>query len=101
MPQQHFYLRLIPCRPDFAFTMTIEERAIMENHIAYCSSKMEQGLLLLFGPVMDPAGPFGVGILAVTDEQEVKDFIAGDPASGINRYTYHPMRVVMPGNKLI
>ena len=29
-------------------------------------------------------------------EQEVKDFIAGDPANKINSYEYYPMLAVVP-----
>lgn len=96
MNKKYFVLHLLPSRPDFAHTMTAEEKSIMLEHIGYWTTKMNEGKVLLFGPVMDPAAVYGLGIVAVDDEQEVKDFIAGDPAGSINHYEYFPMRAVVP-----
>ena len=57
---------------------------------------MSQGMVIAFGPVLDPKGTYGFGIVAVDDEQEVKDFISNDPAGKINKYEYHPMLAVLP-----
>lgn len=96
MPKQYFVLHLLPSRPDFAQTMTDEERSIMMQHIGYWNELMSQGKVLVFGPVIDPKAVYGLGIICVDDEQEVKNFIAGDPAARINRYEYFPMRAVVP-----
>lgn len=96
MTKQYFVLHLLPNRPDFAQTMTEAEKAIMMEHIGFWTTKMNEGKVLVFGPVMDPAAVYGLGIVAVDDEQEVKDFIANDPAAKINRYEYFPMRAVVP-----
>lgn len=76
--------------------MTDEERGIMMKHVGYWTELMNKGKVVTFGPVMDPEEVYGLGIIAVDDEQEVKDFIANDPASQINRYEYFPMRAVVP-----
>ena len=94
--KKYFVLYLNPSRPDFAQTMTDEERAIMMSHIAYWTEIMNQGKVLAFGPVLDPKEVYGLGIIAVDDEQEVKDFIANDPATKINKYEYFPMKAVVP-----
>lgn len=39
---------------------------------------------------------YGLGIIAVESEEEVKEFIANDPATQINRYEYYPMMAVVP-----
>ncbi|HVX51375.1 MAG TPA: YciI family protein [Chitinophagaceae bacterium] len=96
MEKKYFALTLLPGRPDFAQTMTPEERAAMLAHIDYWKSIMAQGKVLVFGPVLDPASVYGLGIVVVDDEKEVAEFIANDPASSINRYVYHPMRAVVP-----
>lgn len=96
MDKKYFVLHLLPNRPDFAQTMTEEERAIMNEHIAYWTVLMNQGKVLAFGPVLDPAEIYGLGIIAVENEEEVKTFIAGDPAGAINRYEYFPMMAVGP-----
>ncbi len=96
MEKKYFVLHLLPSRPDFAQTMTEEERAIMMKHVAYWTEFMNEGKVLAFGPVFDPKEVYGLGIVSVDDEQEVKDFIANDPASRINRYEYFPMKAVVP-----
>jgi uncharacterized protein YciI len=57
---------------------------------------MNQGKVLAFGPVLDPKEVYGLGIIAADSEQEVKDFIAHDPASEINRYEYFLMKALVP-----
>lgn len=96
MEKKYFVLHLLPSRPNFAQTMSEEERGIMMAHVAYWTELMNKGKVLAFGPVMDPAGIYGLGIIAVDDEQEVEAFIAGDPAGTINRYEYFPMMAVVP-----
>ena len=94
--KKYFAVKLLPCRPDFAFNMSDEERAIMQDHVAYWKDKMNKGLVIVFGPVMDPAGPYGLGVIAAEDENEVQNFIALDPASKINTYEFYPMRAILP-----
>ena len=95
MSKKHFALRLIPSRPDFAQTMNDAERAVMQQHLGYWKSFMDQGKVIVFGPVMDPAGVYGLGIVAVDDEQELHQFMRNDPAATINRYEWHPMMAVV------
>lgn len=96
MEKKYFVLHLLPSRPDFAQTMNNEERAIMMKHVAYWTEIMNQGKVLAFGPVLDPREVYGLGIICVDSEQEVKDFIARDPAGKINKYEYFPMKAVVP-----
>jgi hypothetical protein len=95
MNKKYFVLRLNPCRPDFAQTLTDEEKLIMQQHAIYWRRYMSEGKVIVFGPVLDPNAVYGLGILAVDDEKEVKDFIAGDPAGKINSYEYYPMLAVV------
>jgi len=97
--KKHFVLHLLPPRPSFAQDMTPEERAIMKQHVAYWTNLMHKGFVLAFGPVMDPKGVYGLGLVAVDDPAQVNDFIAGDPATAINRYEVFPMMAVTPANE--
>ena len=97
METKYYALRLLPCRSDFAFTMSDEERNLMQQHVAYWMDKMQEGKVIVFGPVMDPKSPYGLGIIVAQDEKEVQYFIALDPASTINRYEYHQMMAIVPG----
>jgi uncharacterized protein len=96
MDKKFFVLHLLPSRPDFAQTMTENEREIMMKHIAYWTALMNEGKVLAFGPVIDPNEIYGLGIISVNEEQEVKDIIANDPAAQINKYEYFPMKAIVP-----
>ena len=99
MDKNYFVLYLLPSRPDFAQTMTEEERGIMMKHVGYWTEIMNQGKVLAFGPVMDPKEVYGLGIIVADSEEDVKEFIANDPAAAINRYEYFPIRAVVPEKK--
>jgi uncharacterized protein len=91
-----YFLKLTASRPTFAQDMTQEERTIMQRHAAYLKGFMDKGIIKVFGPVFDPAGAFGMAVFEVENEEQVKEIIAGDPASSINRYEYYPMVAVLP-----
>ena len=97
MDKKYFVLHLLPLRPDFAQTMTVEELSIMHQHIAYWTDLMNKGKALVFGPVLDPKEIYGLGIVSVDSEQEVLQLIANDPAGKINKYEYFPMNAIVPG----
>lgn len=94
--KKYFALKLLPPRPTFAQDMTDAERAIMQEHVLYWKDLMSKGFVLAFGPVLDPAGVYGLGIVAVDDEAQVKEFTLNDPAVKINRYEYAQMLAVVP-----
>jgi len=58
---------------------------------------MDQGIMLIYGPVLDPAGVYGLGIVDVKDEEHLKPLLVNDPASRIGKYVYHQMMAVVPG----
>jgi uncharacterized protein len=92
-PKMHFFLKLNPPRPSFALDMSPEERAVMLRHIDYWAPYVEDGTMIVMGPVMDPAGAYGAGVIAVESEAVLGGLLAGDPANGLNRYDVFPMRV--------
>ena len=92
----HYFLKLNPSRPNFAQDMTAEERTVMLQHVAYWTQLMNKGLVVVFGPVMDPKEVYGIGIVDVESEEQLKELIKNDPATSINRYEYFPMRAVVP-----
>ena len=75
-----FVFRLIAPRPDFALDMTEEERAIMGRHGAYWQPYIDSGQMVVFGPVLDTVGSWGLGVVEADDEDELRAFAAGDPA---------------------
>jgi uncharacterized protein len=91
MDKLYFVLKLIPPRPTFHKDMNLEERAIMTKHIAYWDVLMQKGFVVALGPVLDPSGTYGLGIVEVDNEEQVKEFIKNDPASQLSHYEMYPM----------
>jgi uncharacterized protein YciI len=74
-----FVFRLKAPRPNFALDMTDEEREIMGRHAAYWQPHIEAGRMVVFGPVLDGSGSWGLGVVEADDEDEIREFAAGDP----------------------
>jgi uncharacterized protein YciI len=74
-----FFCRLNPPRPDFAKTMTDAERALMGQHAAYLKAAQAEGTVVLFGPVGDPKGAWGLGVLECADEAAARGITDNDP----------------------
>jgi uncharacterized protein YndB with AHSA1/START domain len=79
-PGRYFFCRLLPPRPSFAMDMSPEEAEVMKTHAAYWRALLARGTAVVFGPVGDPAGPWGMGVLRVADEAELARLQAEDPA---------------------
>ncbi|HMG93616.1 MAG TPA: YciI family protein [Chryseolinea sp.] len=89
--KKHFFVKLVPPRATFIMDMTDAERAIMEQHKMYWGELLEKGTAIAYGPVLDPKGAFGVGVICVNTNDELQQVIANDPANGLNKYEYAPM----------
>jgi uncharacterized protein YndB with AHSA1/START domain len=75
-----FLVRLLPPRPSFMMDMTPDERAAMEAHAVYWGEQLAAGTAIAFGPVADPKGGWGLGLVRAADEDGVAAFGAHDPA---------------------
>ena len=65
--------------------MSDDERRIMGEHAKYWRGLLAAGTALAFGPVADPKGAWGVGILELEGgEAAVKRLEAGDPVVSAN-----------------
>lgn len=93
--KMHYAVYLRPPRPDFMQTMTTEEKGIMQQHVVYWQELLHAGTMLVFGPVMDPKGGYGLGIVEVENEEQLRSLIDKDPAAKINKYEYYPMRAII------
>ncbi|MDQ1143998.1 uncharacterized protein YciI [Bacillus sp. SORGH_AS 510] len=93
----HFMLKSTPPRVSFHQDMTDEERKIMLEHINYWTDKQNQGIALVFGPVLNPAEPHGLAIIEVENEEQVPKLIAEDPAviAGLMTTEFYPMKAVI------
>jgi len=92
--KEHYFLKLNPPRPSFTVDMSDEERTVMLKHVAYWAPYVEDGTVIVLGPVMDPKGGYGMAVLAVDNEKQLNELVANDPANGLNTYEIFSMRAV-------
>jgi uncharacterized protein YciI len=91
--KRHFLIKLIPPRPSFAQDMTNEEKQLMQRHVAYWTGLAETGVALVFGPVADPAGTYGIAIVEI-EEEHLADLTANDPVTTSGREFKHETYVM-------
>jgi uncharacterized protein YciI len=93
----YFFLKTNNPRPTFHLDMTPEERSTMQQHVAYWSEKAKVGSAIVFGPVMDPRGVYGIGVYNAPDEATMRAWIDSDPANGLLSYEVLPMAQAVVG----
>src|ERR1700684_2928041 len=84
----HFVYRLIPPRPTFDEDMPEAERAIMGRHAQYWAGIMQAGKVVVYGPVTDGSGAWGLGVLEADSEAEARALVEGDPGISAGMGTY-------------
>ena len=91
----HFFMKLTPPRPTFPSDITAEENAVMVKHAEYLQGLFQQGKLLAYGPVFDPAGAFGMVVFEVADAAEAEALMSADPSAvaGLMTVSIFPMRI--------
>ena len=52
----------------------------MGEHAKYWAGKLQEGIVVAYGPVLDPKGGWGVGIVRAKDEAGVEAIRDADPA---------------------
>jgi uncharacterized protein YciI len=77
---KQFLCKLIPPRPTFAQDMTEVERKIMQEHVVYWKGLSDRRIAIIFGPVLDPKGTWGVAIVEVASEPGAHILGRNDPA---------------------
>jgi hypothetical protein len=77
--------------------MTEEERSIMKQHAAYWKDRAERGMALVYGPVLDPKGAHGLGIIEVDTDDQACTYAADNRRSnsGVNKIEIKPMRAIL------
>jgi uncharacterized protein YndB with AHSA1/START domain len=92
--RRFFLCKLIGPRPTFPADMTAAESEAMQRHVAYWQGLLGRGIAVVFGPVADPAGVWGLGVIGVKDEAEAETIRSQDPTvlSGLGfRLETYPM----------
>jgi uncharacterized protein YciI len=98
--ERYFVYRLIPPRPTFHLDMSAEERETMNRHVAYWRAHTDAGRVVVFGPVIEPEGSWGLGVIRAPDDAAAQALVDADPAisSGMATMILAPMAAaVLPG----
>ena len=96
--KSRFLYYLIPPRPTFVQDMTESERKIMQEHATYWKGLIDEDIAIVFGLVLDPKGPWGVGIIDVAGESAARTVGTNDSAvkEGSLTFEAYPMpRIVL------
>ena len=89
-----FLLKLIPPRADFAQTMTEAEQQAMAEHMEYWQQLLHDGRVLVYGPVADPEGVWGMGVLRAESQQEALLVGGRDPVVAQGVCTFEVMEIM-------
>src|SRR5207245_6870894 len=71
-----FLFRLISPRPTFPIDMTESERKVMGEHVTYWTALRDKGIAIVFGPVLDHKGVWGVAVVETQDEATARAILA-------------------------
>jgi hypothetical protein len=96
----YFFVKTNNPRPTFHLDMTANERGIMIRHVEYWTELGRQGISVVFGPVADPHGVYGVGVYKVKDEAQMQRLLDQDPAKGLLVYEATPMANAVVGHSV-
>src|SRR4051812_33456168 len=97
----HFFCKLLGPRPTFPADMNADERAAMQQHAEYWKDQLNKGVVHVYGPVMDPKGAFGMGVIDVVDMDAAQRFATDDPVVKAKigfKVDISPMRAIMRGS---
>jgi uncharacterized protein len=100
---KYFFCKLTPPRPTFADDMTDAERQLMHEHVAYWSDHAAKGTAIVFGPVADPSGGYGIAVIEAADEAAMRELSARDPVMSAGRgfsYAIHAMPQIVLRDRL-
>lgn len=63
----------------------------MGGHVSFLSQQLANGTLVVAGPVLSPAGVFGVAVIEADSIEGVRKLLADDPVNAIGSYEVFPM----------
>ncbi|MER9597018.1 MULTISPECIES: hypothetical protein [unclassified Mesorhizobium] len=69
---KYYLAKFIPPRSDFLATMSADEGELMKQHGAFLDRLLGKGTIVAHGPVLDPAGGYGLSLYQVDDDQDMR-----------------------------
>ena len=91
---KYFLYKLISPRSTFPQDITAAEGKLIQDHLAYWQQLADRRIAIIFGPVSDPKGAYGLAIVEVEEEAFVDEIATKDPAikSAVGfRFEVYPM----------
>jgi len=80
--------------------MTQAEAKLMQEHSAYWRQLMSKGNVIVFGPVSDPKGTYGIAVIRLEDNADANLLGMNDPTIKANigfTFEVYPMpQAVLP-----
>ena len=76
---KYFFSKLIAPRVTFPGDMTPVEAKLMKEHADYWRAMVAEDRAIVLGPVMDPAGAYGIGVICAADQAEARTMVEEDP----------------------
>src|ERR1051325_9339683 len=75
----YFFYKPNPPRSTFPADMTPAEGELMREHVAYWIHQMNRGFVVALGPVADPKGHYGIGIIRLDEGADPYALGTNDP----------------------
>jgi uncharacterized protein YciI len=88
-----YLTKWLPPRADFLATITEREKELFRQHGDWQTGLRETGQIVAHGPVVDPAGTYGVAIWEIDDDADIAALTAQDPIAraGVGHYEHFAM----------
>lgn len=80
MEKKHFLYKMYPPRPTFHLDQNENEMQVMQQHMDYWKEQTGRNIAIVYGPVFDPNGVYGIAVIEVNNEVEANEIAKGDPA---------------------
>jgi uncharacterized protein YciI len=84
--KKYFAAKLLSPRPTFPMDMTDDERRIMDEHSRFWKVLLSNGQAVVTGPVLDPKGTYGFGVIVASSIEDAFSLLKDDPAREISEY---------------
>jgi len=95
-----YFAAILPSpRPTFPMDMSDDEKKIMGEHSAFWQTLLQSGQGIIVGPVLDPEGTYGFGVVIADSLEDAYSLLETDPAQKISKYKVYPMMALVPARK--
>ena len=92
----YFVCRLNAPRRSFPADATPEELHLMRQHAAYWTGQWDPRKLIVFGPVADPKGAWGLAVVEADEIGQVQRFAAADPVVTSGQGFFYDIMPMLP-----